>query len=171
MEFDLNKIRENENMLREKYGRSARDIDRDSEHADERLIEVCDVSAMMKELLETKKTYLNKKQEVHRLVMAMAGDAFIYYPKKYADNWIQNANILNFEEYIEIETEHQVEDDKIKDFCDRTGLELIKTKVYGSLPNPSATYIFDFERDDEWDPCQGCCSMIECEDCCYSNSY
>ena len=100
MEFDLDSIRANEEVLRAKYGKSARDLDRESDYADERLIETADVSAMMKELLEVKKAFNAKKQEVHRLVTCMAGDAFIYYPNCGADNWIEDVDILDYYERI-----------------------------------------------------------------------
>ena len=65
MEFDLDTIRANEERLRAKYGKSARDLDKESEYADERFIETADVSAVMKELLEVKKAFNAKKQEAH----------------------------------------------------------------------------------------------------------
>lgn len=171
MEFDLDTIRANEERLRAKYGKSARDLDKESEYADERFIETADVSAVMKELLEAKKAFNAKKQEAHSLVTRMAGDAFIYYPKGGADNWIEDVNILDYYERIAIKTMSQVEDDKLRDFCDRTGLKLIDVEVYGRLSNPDVTYIFAFERDDEYDPCEGCCLLIECEDCSHSPYY
>ena len=165
MEFDLDSIRANEEVLRAKYGKSARDLDKESEYADERFIETADISAAMKELLEVKKAFNAKKQEVHSLVTRMAGDAFIYYPNCGADNWIEDVDVLDSYERISIGTMRQVEDDKLQDFCDRTGLKLADTRVYGSLSNPVVRYIFAFDRDDEYDPCEGCCRLIECEDC------
>lgn len=171
MEFDLDTIRANEERLRAKYGKSARDLDKESEYADERFIETADVSAVMKELLEAKKAFNAKKQEAHSLVTRMAGDAFIYYPEGGADNWIEDVEILDYYERISIKTMRQVEADKLHDFCDRTGLKLIDVEVYGRLSNPDVTYIFEFERDDEYNPCEGCCRLIECEDCSHSPYY
>lgn len=165
MEFDLDSIRANEEVLRAKYGKSARDLDRESEYADEEVIETADVSVVMKELLEAKKAFNEKKQEAHTLIACMAGDAFIYYPNGGADNWIEDVDVLDYYERISIRTMRKVEDDKLDDFCSRTGLKLLDTEVYGSLSNPDVKYIFGFERDDEYDPCEGCCRLIECEDC------
>lgn len=168
MEFDLVSIRANEEVLRNKYGKSARDLDKESEYAKERFIETADVSIVMKELLDAKKAFNKKKQEAHSLVTRMAGDAFIYYPNCGADNWIEDVEILDYYERIRIQTMRPVEDDKLQDFCSRTGLKLVDTVVYGSLSHPDVTYVFAFDRDDEYDPCEGCCRLIECEDC--SNS-
>lgn len=165
MEFDLNTIRANEERLRVKYGKSARDLDKESEYADERFIETADVSAMMKELLEAKKAFNAKKQEAHSLITHMAGDAFIYYPEGGADNWIEDVEVLDYHEKISISCMREVEADKLHDFCDRTGLNLINVEVSGRHSNPDVTYIFEFERDDEYNPCEGCCRLIECEDC------
>ena len=165
MKFDLDTIRANEERLRAKYGKSARDLDKESEHADERFIETADVSTVMKELLEAKKAFNAKKQEAHSLITHMAGDAFIYYPEGGADNWIEDIEVLDYCERINISCMRAVEADKLHDFCDRTGLNLIDVKIYGGLSNPDVTYIFEFERDDEYNPCEGCCRLIECEDC------
>ena len=165
--FDLDSIRKNEEVLRAKYGKSARDLDREDDRRT--LIEVADVSAEMNELLKLRKEFNEKKQQVHRLVAGMAGDAFIYYPDHYANNWIQDLDILDYNENIRIRTEKKLEDDKIQDFCDRTGLKLIDIEVSGSMSYPKCAYIFAFNREEEYNPCEGCCSMIECEDCCYSD--
>ena len=165
--FDLDSIRKNEEVLRAKYGKSARDLDRESDSRD--LLEVADISAKMNEMLRLRKEFNKKKQEVHRLTSRMAGDSFIYYPKHYADNWIEDLDILDYDENIRIEVEHKLEDDKIQDFCSRTGLQLVDIKVRGSMSHPKCAYIFSFNREEEYNPCEGCCSMIECEDCCYSD--
>lgn len=168
MEFDLSEIRENENKLREKYGKSARDLDRESRHEIKRP-EVADISEEMNQLLKVRREYREKKQEVHRLIASMASSSFIYYPEHYANNWIEDLDILDYNENIRISVENKLEDDKIQDFCNRTGLKLADVEVRGSLSHPRCAYIFTFNREEEYNPCEGCCRMIECEDCCYSD--
>lgn len=168
MEFNLDEIRENENKLREKYGKSARDLDRESRHEIKRP-EVADISEEMNQLLKVRREYREKKQEVHRLIASMASSSFIYYPEHYANNWIKDLDILDYNENIRIRVENKLEDDKIQDFCNRTGLKLADVEVRGSLSHPHCAYIFTFNREEEYNPCEGCCRMIECEDCCYSD--
>ena len=166
--FDLDSIRANEEVLRAKYGKSARDLDRESERGPCRA-EVADISKEMNELLKLRREFNEKKQEVHHLVTSMASSSFVYYPKHYADNWIDDCDILDYNENIRIRTSGQVEDDKLQDFCDRTGLKLVDVLVSGSMSSPNCTYVFAFDREEKYNPCEGCCSMIECEDCCYSD--
>lgn len=166
MEFNIDKIRGNENKLREKYGKSARDLDRESRHERKRP-EVADISEQMNSLLKLRKEYNEKKQEVHNLIASMASSSFIYYPDHYANNWIEDLDILDYNENIRIHVSNKLEDDKIQDFCDRTGLKLLDIEVRGSISHPRCYYIFTFDREEEYNPCEGCCSMIECEDCRY----
>ena len=166
MEFNIDKIRENENKLREKYGKSARDLDRESRHKHKRP-EIADISEQMNSLLKLRKEYNEKKQEVHNLIASMESSSFIYYPDHYANNWIEDLDILDYNENIRIRVSNKLEDDKVQDFCDRTGLKLIDVEVRGSMSHPRCSYIFAFDREEEYNPCEGCCSMIECEDCCY----
>ena len=168
MDFDLDAIRSNEKRLRAKYGKSARDLDRESRHEPKRP-EVADVSEEINELLRLRKAYNEKMQDVHNLISSMASSSFIYYPESYADNWILDADVLDYDENVRIRVENKLEEDKVQDFCSRTGLELIDIQVRGSIHNPKCSYIFSFDREEEYDPCEGCCSMIECEDCCYGN--
>lgn len=161
--MDMEQIKTNEQKLREKYGKSARDLMREEEQL---CIETCDVSKEMNELLKMKIQYQNELKEVKKIVGRMAGDAFIYYPDGYANNWINEFGIELFSYYGDIVIhmmEGEVEDDKIEDFCMRTGLELVDIILKGSKIRHTleAIYIFTFQKDMECQECDECYC-----DCC-----
>lgn len=167
--MNINKIKENEKQLRSKYGRSLRDIRREEGVGD--IPEYTDISKEINELLALKSQMNIKNQQVYRIVRRIASDCFMYYPGSTSDNDVESVTILDYNDDIRIRVRHVIEEDKVQDFCDRTGLELIGIQVDGPYFEPYCTYIFAFEREKPYDPCEGCISDIECNECENNNYY
>lgn len=164
---NIDDIRENENVLREKFGKSARDLQRESNRE---VFEVYDVKTLFDSLKKAADAYKSMKEEVENVIARMAGDAFIYYPDHYADNWIGGAydnGVTLFGTYgpIAIEVASKIDEEKVDDFCQRTGLVLKDIRHYGSLlyNDGNYNYIFGFDNIDS-DECDDC-DCGHCFDC------
>lgn len=166
--IDIKKIQENEKRLSEKYGRSLRDIRRKDGYDSH---EYADVSKEINELLEFRSAFSIKRQQVHRLISKIASDCFMYYPGSVSDNDVESVETLDYYDNVRIHVRHVIEEDKVRDFCDRTGLELVDIQVDGHYFEPQCTYIFAFDREKPEDPCEGCISDIECNECEYNGYY
>ena len=162
--FDLEAIRKNEDRLREKYGKSARDLDREGGH---KVIEVCDVPKKLQEVIEAKNQYVEKNSEVEDIIRMIAGDCFTYYPEGWADNYVgdeydKGVDLFSYRGDVVVRVERKIEDEKVDDFCTRTNLKLIAIKFDGDLltNRGNYTYVFGYEHEDEDDDdydCCGCC--------------
>lgn len=161
--INIKQIKVNEKKLQEKYGRGLRDIHR--EMFNDNSPEYGDVSKEMNELLELQSAFNIKKKSVYQLIRKIAGECFLYYPNSVSDNDIESIDVLDYYDNIRIRVRHVIEEDKVRDFCDRTGLELVGLKVEGDYFEPRCIYIFTFDRDKPHDPCEGCISDIECNEC------
>lgn len=155
-------LEKNETILRNKYGRNMRDIRRES---GSKLPESMDISKEINELLDLRSQFKIKNKKVHRAIKKLASDCFMYYPHGTSDNDVQHVRVLDYEDNIRIEVQHIIEQDKVEDFCERTNLKLIDIEVEGSYFNPQCTYIFAFDRIKPHNPCEGCISNIECNEC------
>ena len=159
--FDLEEIRKNEDRLRKKYGKSARDLDREGGHE---FIEVCDIPKKLQEVIAAKNQYVEKNSEVENIIRSIAGDCFTYYPEGWADNYVgdeydSGVDLFGYRGDVIIRVERKIEDEKIEDFCTRTNLKLVDVRFDGSLLSNRGdyTYVFGYEHGDEIDE--------ECEYC------